>query len=156
MAATFVKTGNSLAFENVTSKQDFYKTAKSTSSNGGTTLRARLRVMHDVLIELIQSVQEMRKEVGKYKAKMGEFKKSETALAARERTEQQINAKRVEDEIKRVFSLQDIDNYRLKQQVENLTFDRTQMQQQFVELEKRYQELDFVIGKDEIPDSPDF
>lgn len=58
----------------------------------------------------------------------------------------------MEEEIKRVFSLQDIENYRLKQQVGNLTFDRTHMQQRFVELEKKYQELDFIIGKDEIPE----
>jgi len=49
-----------------------------------------------------------------------------------------------------VFSLQDMENYRLKQQVNTLMFDKTNMQQRFVELEKKYQELDFTIGKDEI------
>lgn len=50
--------------------------------------------MHDVLIELIKNVQEMRKEVKEYKGKMNTSKKEEAILAARERTEQQANAKR--------------------------------------------------------------
>ena len=60
----------------------------------------------------------------------------------------------MEEEIKRVFSLQDIENFRLKQQVSNLAFDKTHMQQQYVELEKKYKELDFTIGQDEVAEPP--
>ncbi len=61
---------------------------------------------------------------------------------------------RVEEDIKRAFSLQDIENYRLKQQIGNLTFDKTHMQQQFVDLDKKHKELDFVIGEDDNPELP--
>ena len=52
-----------------------------------------------------------------------------------------------------MFNLQDVENYRLKQQVNNLAFDRTCMQQRYIELEKKYKELDFIIGQEDIPDS---
>ena len=58
----------------------------------------------------------------------------------------------MEEEVKRAFSLQEIENYRLKQQVSNLTFEKTHMQQQFVDLEKKYKEQDFVIGQEEVND----
>jgi len=82
------------------SKQDFNRTGRSTSSNGETTLRARLRIMHDLLIELIRNIQETKKEVKEYKNKMKESLKGEAILAAKQRTEQQTNAKRYKSTVK--------------------------------------------------------
>ena len=53
--------------------------------------------------------------------------------------------------------MQDNENYRLKQQISNLAYDKTHMQQHYVELEKKHKEQEFVIGQDEnneIPLSP--
>ena len=125
--------------------------------------------MHDTLAELIANIQQARKEVKEYKGQMADWKKTEYAISLKERNEQQANTKRyisstsdngynptssnrVEEEIKRAFSLQDIENYRLKQQISNLAFDKTHMQQQHVDLEKKYKELEFVIGQEDAPE----
>lgn len=67
---------------------------------------------------------------------------------------------RIEEDIKQTFSQQDIENYRLKQQVGDISFERTHMMQQFVDLEKKQKEQEFIIGLDEngplgAPSSPD-
>lgn len=108
--------------------------------------------MNDALISLLGNIKAMREEVKQYKNQMNDWKKNEHNVALKERNEQQANAKRVEEEVKRAFSLQDMDNFRLKQQIENLTFDKTHMQQHFVDLEKKFKDLEFTIGQEDAPD----
>jgi len=48
--------------------------------------------------------------------------------------------------MKRTFSQQDIENHRLKQQISDLAFEKTHMQQRLVDLEKKHKEMEFTIG----------
>ena len=116
-------------------------------------------MMSDVLMELITNIRTVRKEVKDYREPMGDWKKTEHAISLKERNEQQASVKRyscirdngyrIEEEVSRTFKQQDTENYRLKQQISNIAFEKTETQKQFVDLDKKYKELDFVIGQDE-------
>ena len=67
---------------------------KSPMSDAEVTLRKRLVVMFETLVNLIKTIKQVKAEVREYKGKFNEWRKKEKILSEQERTEQNEGAKR--------------------------------------------------------------
>ena len=70
-----------------------YKSAIEIIGDNEVTLKARLMSMHETLIEIINSVKEVRAEVNHFKKKIIMQRKEEKDISAKERYLQQANIK---------------------------------------------------------------
>jgi len=61
----------------------------------------------------------------------------------------QIEANRVEDELKRNLATQKVENVKLQNQISGIKQEKTQLQQNLIGLQRRISEIELAIGGDQ-------
>jgi chromosome segregation ATPase len=124
-------------------------TVGGTSASGSASLKGKLVSLEKLVQALTEDLNYHKKEVQVLRSEKETLENVLNLKTQDVRNSLMTEISRVEDEMKRHFAHQKAENSRLQQQITQLKGEKTALQQQLLGLQRRINELELQIGRED-------